>query len=209
MYRPTAMGAFAPEPNTTNSSPKVATISPIASPAEVRTFPPKATASSSNMECASIVPATPPKTCALQKVNSCFSVRLPSLRNTAKLTIGLKCAELMGPNTVIPAYKMPQVATALPSNATPALSRLSWSAWMPEPTTVATRSIVPRNSATAWRPSSTGTASTRSTFSSSATRSGGKHTHGLSHAGAGGAELLTSMVGVKGSGRQEGGGGGG
>ena len=62
-------------------------------------------------------------------------------------TAGLKCAPETGPSARIRTTRMAPVGMVLPSSARAMLPPASFSAMMPEPTTVATRSPVPSASA--------------------------------------------------------------
>lgn len=71
----------------------------------------------------------------------------PRSSASATETTGLKCAPETGPNVRIRATSAAPVAVVLANNARATFPPARRSAIMPDPTTVATRSKVPRNSA--------------------------------------------------------------
>src|SRR5437660_11928760 len=71
----------------------------------------------------------------------------PPSRASATDTTGLKCAPEIGPKVRIRATSVAPVAIVLANNANATFPFARRSAMMPEPTTVATRSKVPKNSA--------------------------------------------------------------
>src|SRR6266404_4299478 len=101
---------------------------------------------SENITCASIVPQTPPKSCAAIYASASFQDKPPS-RASATETTGFRCAPEIGPKVRIRANSAAPVAIVLASNANATFPPASRSAIIPEPTTAATRSSVPRNSA--------------------------------------------------------------
>jgi len=76
-------------------------------------------------------------------------------RKKASVTTGLKWAPETGPSAAMSTYRMPHVASVLPKRAT-AASLESAAPIMPDPMIVATRYIVPKNSAKHCRPSDAG-----------------------------------------------------
>src|ERR1700676_882923 len=71
----------------------------------------------------------------------------PCSKASAAETTGLKCAPEIGPNVKMRATSAAPVANVFASRARARFPLASRSAIMPEPTTVATRKPVPRNSA--------------------------------------------------------------
>src|SRR6266404_1438510 len=98
------------------------------------------------MTCANIVPQTPPKSCAAIYAGVSFQGRPPSTASATEIT-GFRCAPEIGPKVRIRANSAAPVAIVLASNANATFPPASRSAIIPEPTTVATRSSVPKNSA--------------------------------------------------------------
>src|ERR1700686_1804108 len=72
---------------------------------------------------------------------------MPPTTASASVTAGLKCAPEMGPKVRMSATSAPPVAIVLASNATATFPPARRSPMMPDPMTVASKSVVPRPSA--------------------------------------------------------------
>src|SRR6476646_9314288 len=165
MYAPTAKGATEPRPerttpNTTKSSPAVAMISPSQSPPPERVLVDQSTAGSSYMRLASMHPAHAPATCAAMYAPRSRVERPPHTRS-ARLTTGFRCAPDTEPTARMIATSPAAVAAAFSNSCSPTSPGDSRWAAMPEPTTTATSSMVPRNSARARRGSGASIRSSR------------------------------------------------
>src|SRR5689334_6741937 len=100
----------------------------------------------SNIACVTHTPITPPVSCAQTYAASKPADSVPARQNVIDTT-GLKYAPETGANIVISTYKPAPVAMEFPSKATAELPPDSFSPMMPEPTTTASNSAVPTNSA--------------------------------------------------------------
>ena len=138
------------------TSPKVATPSASHCPIPVLAFVETCTKSMSNIAWASTAPVKPPATWTMM-YNAAVAASISRRTRNAAVTAGLKCAPEIRPSMVINTARMAPVASVLPSRATASLPSARFSAMIPEPTTVASSSSVPRASAANLRDNSTAT----------------------------------------------------
>src|SRR5437763_2160769 len=155
IYAPTSNGATDDRPdrampNTTSTSPAVATISPNHSPPPERVLVDHSTAGSEYMRLTSIAPQIPPEICSGMYASRSRRL-IPPKNASARLTTGLRCAPDTAPTARMIAIRPAAVAAEFSNSCSPTLPGDSRCAAMPEPTTTATRRAVPRNSATARR----------------------------------------------------------
>ena len=127
------------------------------------------TIGASNMRFATAVPNRPPVTWAAMYAGTSRPGSAP-LRRAASVTIGLKWAPEIGLNVRIRATSAAPVAAVFARRASPTLPPAKRSPMMPEPTTAATRSPVPRPSATTRRARVGGTSRTPRDATGSITR---------------------------------------